>query len=225
MRIASRLYRTPFGVLYFRFVVPIELQPAFGRREIRFSLNTKDNAVARMLSRKLSIEIEEAMGGFGRRNDEQPRIRKTLTVDMTNKVFHADTEQERKDGLEALKILQKQVESEDLKQAAKTVAQHVLKSSEPKGQPLKETIKLYLADIAERNLSPATKKDYSLMLARFGEHFSGRKTHTLRKIEIREFVDGLTSKRNDKSISRKTKKNWAQNLAAFFSFAIDEAGH
>ena len=62
MRLPSRLHCSRHGVLYLRVIIPKVLRNAFaGRREFRYSLQTKDANEARSIARIINARIDYAL--------------------------------------------------------------------------------------------------------------------------------------------------------------------
>ena len=64
------LHKAPNGVYYFRMGIPVELRPRFdGKREIKFSLGTKDRDTAKRLipdqTKAAQRQIEQARASTG----------------------------------------------------------------------------------------------------------------------------------------------------------------
>lgn len=72
MKLASHLKQSPYGVFYFRIVIPLSLRPLFGGQcEVKRSLNTKNPTTARRLAYMLWThtahrlgEAKRAMAGY-----------------------------------------------------------------------------------------------------------------------------------------------------------------
>jgi len=63
IRIASHLYLSPYGVYYFRLVIPVALRPVLGKIEVKKTLQTSNLRQAILMAKELSIKVEKAFQG------------------------------------------------------------------------------------------------------------------------------------------------------------------
>lgn len=75
MRLAHHLIRVPGGVYYFRQWVPLDLQPAMGRRFVQTSLRTRDARDAKVYALTLSLRYAQVFAELrGTAMPKPPRV-------------------------------------------------------------------------------------------------------------------------------------------------------